>query len=378
MQILVVDDDPELRQWVALNLEAAGHTVVQCETGLQAVAAVQAGRPDVVLLDVLMPGMDGCQTARALRKACPEPYLPILFFTVVSDSALLSQCLEIGDGFINKPVDIAVLQAKLAAFDRWSRMANRLRHQNRKLQAWRARMEQEVAVCRHILSQALATNRESLPGIRALHSEASTLNGDILLMHERADGGAYVLLGDFTGYGLSAMVAALPVYQRFFELARDGSPVTHMARELNRILHQVLPPQMFLAATLAEVDASRSRVQLWCGGLPDGKVIGPGGDIRYYLNSTHPPLGVLPDERFQSEPVTVELAEGDRLFLYTDALTESLCDDEPLGENGLHALLAPPGDALERVRERLVRGCHDEEAALRGMTLVEIQGHQCR
>ncbi|WP_369600281.1 SpoIIE family protein phosphatase [Hahella sp. SMD15-11] len=362
MQILVVDDDPELRQWVALNLEAAGHTVVQCETGLQAVDAVQADRPDVVLLDVLMPGMDGCQTARAIRKVCAEPYLPILFLTVVSEPERLVQCLEIGDGFVNKPVDMRVLEAKLAAFDRWARMANRLRHQNRKLQAWRARMEQEVAVCRHILRQALAGNRESLPGIRALHSETSTLNGDILLMHERPDGGAWVLLGDFTGYGLSAMVAALPVYHRFFEMAREGHDLAGAVRDINRLLHEVLPAQMFLAATLAEVSADRSQVRLWCGGLPDGKVIGKGGDVRYYVNSTHPPLGILPDERFVSEPVTVPLGEGDRLFLYTEALTESPCNGAPLGEAGLHALLAPEGDALERVRERWAQGSEDTAA----------------
>ncbi|RMF18533.1 MAG: fused response regulator/phosphatase [Gammaproteobacteria bacterium] len=374
MLILVVDDDASLREWVRIHLEELGHRVAEAESGLAAVESVQRERPDVVLLDILMPGMDGCQTALRLRKACPQPYLPILFFTAISDAGTLSRCLEIGDGFIQKPVDIRVLRAKLEAFDRWSRMAYRLQRQNRKLQEYRARTEQEIEVCRHILRQALSANRESLPGIRTLHTEASTLGGDLLLMHERPDGGAYILIGDFTGYGLSAMVAALPVYERFFELARRGSSVMLMARELNALLNAALPPQMFMAATLAEVDAARRHVSLWCGGLPDGKVFNVDGELVEYLNSAHPPLGVLADHRFQSYARTLTLQSGDRLYLYTDALPESPVEGTPLGESRVQSLLAEPGDALQRVRDALVRGSLDEQAALRGMTLVEVLG----
>ena len=74
--ILVVDDDPVLRRLVTLALERAGHTVLACENGRQAIQYLGQGHTDLLITDIIMPEMDGVETVRAARRLRPD--LPIL------------------------------------------------------------------------------------------------------------------------------------------------------------------------------------------------------------------------------------------------------------------------------------------------------------
>jgi CheY-like chemotaxis protein len=74
--IIVIDDDPVMRQVIRLVLEAAGHSVLRCENGRKAVEIVTHGHADLLITDLLMPEMDGLETVRAVRQV--RPVLPIL------------------------------------------------------------------------------------------------------------------------------------------------------------------------------------------------------------------------------------------------------------------------------------------------------------
>lgn len=112
-RILVVDDDVALAEMIGIVLEGEGYTVSTCPDGAKAVAAFQENHPDLVLLDVMLPGMDGFEVCAALRA---ESNVPIVMLTARSDTADVVTGLEAGaDDYVPKPFKPRELVARVRA-----------------------------------------------------------------------------------------------------------------------------------------------------------------------------------------------------------------------------------------------------------------------
>jgi DNA-binding response OmpR family regulator len=106
--ILVVDDNLQNREVAEGHLVAAGYLAVQAESGEEALALLQGGgpRPDLVLLDVLMPGLDGFETCRRIRALPGGTRIPVLFLTALGDLGTHKAALDSGaDDFLTKPIN---------------------------------------------------------------------------------------------------------------------------------------------------------------------------------------------------------------------------------------------------------------------------------
>ncbi len=118
-KILVVDDDLSIREILSIQLARLGYEVTAVSDGLEAVEAFKTTAPDVVLMDLLMPRLDGlvsCQRIRALEKKSGAKRTPILFLTARdSTHDKTSAALSGGDGFVPKPVSIQELREHLEA-----------------------------------------------------------------------------------------------------------------------------------------------------------------------------------------------------------------------------------------------------------------------
>lgn len=111
--VLVIDDEDSVRQVAGEILKYLGYSVLAASSGQQAVELLERGaRPDVALLDLIMPGMTGFQTLRALRMVDPD--LPVLITTGYADRGASESLVSEGaDGFVNKPYHMEVLAAQL-------------------------------------------------------------------------------------------------------------------------------------------------------------------------------------------------------------------------------------------------------------------------
>ena len=108
-RVLVVDDDDDVRAFLAESLEAMGCTIVSAASGPRGLESLRAGRPDLVLLDYAMPGMNGAEVARAARGL--HPGLPIVFVTGYAESEQLEAALGGGVPVLRKPFTLAELAA---------------------------------------------------------------------------------------------------------------------------------------------------------------------------------------------------------------------------------------------------------------------------
>jgi two-component system, cell cycle response regulator len=112
--ILVVDDDPINRMLLTRELERQGHRVVAAENGLKALEALNAEPFDIVLLDVLMPGLDGHETLARIEQDDKLRHIPVIMVSALDDIESVVRCIEMGAAdYLPKPFDPVLLRARI-------------------------------------------------------------------------------------------------------------------------------------------------------------------------------------------------------------------------------------------------------------------------
>ena len=113
-KILIVDDNPDVREVLRCQLEMLGYLVVSAENGYMGIAKATVEQPDLILMDIMMPELDGWQASRAVRANPETKDIPILAATAMCRRPDLNACLEAGcNGYIVKPFTIMELQQKI-------------------------------------------------------------------------------------------------------------------------------------------------------------------------------------------------------------------------------------------------------------------------
>ncbi|MDX1693792.1 MAG: fused response regulator/phosphatase [Ketobacteraceae bacterium] len=330
MKILVVDDTEANRKLLSWILEDDGHQVIEAGDGKEAVDLFKKDIPDMVLMDVMMPVMDGYEATIAIKEFLGDRHVPIIFLTALSDDASLAKCLSIGgDDFLSKPINEQVLQAKIKAHSRIRELNEQINTKNEELKRLHAHTMREHEIAKAVFERAMAASLQDCANARHYVSAATTFNGDLLLTAPSPSGGLYTLLCDFTGHGLPAAIGALPVSQIFYDTTNDGKAVSDIASEINKALEKFLPDDMFAVAAICELNSEGNRLTLWSGGLPDVFVTDARGKLKFKIHSTHMPLGVLNEEEFERDVKIYEMETGDRVYLYSDGIPEAL---NPRGE----------------------------------------------
>jgi len=351
MKVLVVDDQAANRIILRHLLLAEGHECIEAENGEEAVRFFERHQPEFVLMDIMMPVMDGYEAAEAIKGMSLGRYVPIIFLTAKTEQDSLIQCLEFGDDYLVKPISEILLKAKINAHVRTQDLTQQINAKNEELTALHDTLQQEHQMGEHVLSHAMQRSWKGCQNVRSFMSPLSTFNGDLLLLAPDPNGGVYVFLGDMTGHGLSASIGAVPVSQVFFTMCGKGRPVPEIAYELNVTLKAFLPEYMFCAATLLHLNADGATMRLWGGGLPPAYVVREGEGVVDVLQSNNLALGILSSDEFDGSAATYHFEDGDRLLLLTDGVHDvQNAQGELYGEVGvLKAIDQQSGNGFDAV-----------------------------
>ena len=134
--VQVVDDTAANRQILQVFLKKLGFKVIAAEDGIQAVEQFSVSRPDIVLMDVMMPVMDGYEATRRIKALCGERWVPVVFLSALDKHENLVAGLDAGgDDYLHKPVNFVVLEAKLRSLMRTMNVQQALAETRRRAQA---------------------------------------------------------------------------------------------------------------------------------------------------------------------------------------------------------------------------------------------------
>ena len=208
--ILVVDDVPDNVDILQMRLESQGFDVITAGDGEAALAAVRDKLPDLVLLDIMMPKLDGIATVKQLKADLSLPFIPVILVTARADAKDVIAGLEAGgDDYLTKPVDQAALMARVRAMlrikalhDTVQEQARRLEDQAAELALWNQDLEGRVQAQLGQIERMGALKRFLAPQLAEL---IIARGEDSVLQSHRRD--IVVVFGDLRGYTAFAETA---------------------------------------------------------------------------------------------------------------------------------------------------------------------------
>lgn len=325
LNILLADADPQERETLRVLLEHEGYRVMAAADGAEAVALFMREQPDVVLMDVFLPRMTGFEATAHIRTLSGDGFVPVIFMTTLQNEAALAQCVsQGGNDFLTKPCPPALIKAKIESFSQMRRLYHAVKSQRDELAQHNRWLTREYEIAEGVFAKVMHSSGLQSRNIKYLVSPQAVFNGDLLLAAYRPTGELHLLMGDFTGHGLSAAIGTIPVADIFNGMSAKGFPISEIVAEINQKLHRILPRGLFFAAALVELDTKNRKVSAWVGGVPD--VLIYGADKKQLVgrfSSKRFPLGVIDTDKMDCRVESMEVQVGDRIFLYTDGLPEA-------------------------------------------------------
>lgn len=317
--VLVVDDAAEniailkgiLEDEYLVRPATSGRTALQIATG--------ARPPEIILLDVLMPEMDGYQTLQHLQAHPQSRDIPVIFVTALGDTGAEVRGLALGAvDYLTKPLNAAVVKARLRTHLALRRTSAELARRQQALIAERETIED--IICRMRAARDFSDRQ-----LRYRLSSLERSNGDLLLAAFTANGAQRLLVGDVTGHGLSAALAAPLVSHVFYHSCRENTALEACIALLNQVMCRQLPVNIFMVACLLEIAPDRASAQLWNAGLPAGLWLqqrdGQAEISEFPARSL--PLGISESIAWGAEKYLFQPQPGDRLYFFTDGVSET-------------------------------------------------------
>lgn len=336
-RILIVDDAAENREVLAKRLQREGHQPHMAASAEEALALLQTHVFDLVLCDLLMPGVDGMQLLQELKANPETAHIPVIIMSVLDDLEAVVQAIEQGaEDYLPKPFSPVLLRARLnACLDK---------------KMLRDRERQYVSLLHQELSAAARLQQSILPKepIQHVHVQvasfikaASEVGGDFYDYFWLKPDQLAFIIADVSGKGLTG--ALFMAISR--TLLKVTSSLAATPNECLRMVNQVLcehnDTMMFVTAFYGILDITTGQLQYVNAGhcLPLHLSHAGGSKKVAFLPAPqpacNPALGVVPEAHFTLQ--TLQLSAGDQLLLYTDGISEAF---NPAGSSfGIQPLL---------------------------------------
>ena len=314
---LVVDDSKAQQKVLTILLEEEGYRVYNANNGVNAVEKYIKYHPDLILMDINMPVMNGFEAARRIKGLSRGDLTPLIFITSDNTDQAFIDCVDAGgDGMLVRPFSPEVFKAKIKAIQRISDLHSQVKRLQQEQQS-------DAELAEQLLSGVIESRNFALDKIGVVKQAAALFSGDIQLTALCPNGDVNVLLGDFTGHGLRSSIGAIPLTETFRAMTKKGFSLFEIIAQVNNQLYNLLPPDLFLAATFVSISSHEQSVYVFNAGLPDAYVFNEEADIKYRVTSVHPPLGVLASLLSDARLSVMPVDSSDRVVLISDGIVEA-------------------------------------------------------
>jgi phosphoserine phosphatase RsbU/P len=358
--ILIVDDTPANLQVLAGMLKERGYKVRPVPSGKLALLAAERDPPDLILLDINMPEMNGYEVCEHLKADDRLKGIPVIFISALTEPLDKVKAFAIGGvDYLTKPFQMEELHARVETHLKLRRLQTELEEYSRHLELARERLKHDLELAREVQRGFLPLRLLEVPGYEffAHYESAYEIGGDyydfILLPHGRVA----ILLGDVAGKGVVAalLMAKLSANAKFCILT-EPDPAAAVTK-LNSLMISSGIADRFVTLVLAVLDPAQHTVTLVNAGHPPplsyhrdtrtaGEAIGKA--------ETGLPLGVL--DGFKYVSCEIGLKPGDSILAFTDGVTEATdVQDLQLQTKGLYSAVQGGAYSTRELGEQVVK-----------------------
>lgn len=321
--VLIVDDNEHNRDLLSRRLTRHGHTVAIAENGRRALEMLQAGKFDVVLLDIMMPEMNGYQVLEFVKRDVMLRHIPVIMISAVDDLESIVRCIELGaEDYLFKPFNPVLLKARIGA----SLEKKRLRDQE---QAYVLAMKREMELGRRTQSDFLPDKLPQLPGweIASAFYPAREVAGDFYDVFDLPNQRLGLVIADVCDKGVGAalfMALIRSLIRAFAEQAAatpfDALGAVHLTNNYIVRHHHHNRKHMFATLFFGVLEPETGTLTYVNGGHDPPIIVRPDGEM-FLLDPTGPAVGLMADSKFVYKKTSFE--PGDMLLAYTDGVTEA-------------------------------------------------------
>jgi len=347
--VLVVDDTPANIK-VLMETLKDDYRIVAAVNGQRALQlAASDPNPDIILLDVMMPEMDGYEVCAKLKADAKTRDIPIIFVTAMSDTQDETKGLELGAvDYITKPISPPVVLARVKNHLELKKAREILKNQNLileqrveertrevlelqqsefDLRVAKEKVENELNIAAQIQRSILPCSFPAYPDrkefeLYAFMKPARYVGGDFYDFFFIDDNTLALVIADVSDKGVPAALFMMVSRTLIRSLAFENRSPSAVLEKANNIMCQNNDTGMFVTVFLALYDASSGKITAANGGHSASLIINHDGTSREWATTHGPALGFMEELPYKQE--TMDLKVGQTFFLYTDGVTEGM------------------------------------------------------
>ena len=358
--ILLVDDAPDNLDMLVDSFSAYGFELTVASDGNSALRQSQEWRPDLILLDVMMPGMDGFETCARLKAHEKTKDIPVIFMTALSDNDSRLKGFSVGAvDYVTKPLQMEEVVARVTSHlkiralqvqlqETISNLQQEVAERKRAEEAAREamlltqqtnqQMRKDLAAAAQVQHALLPESTPVIPGVSFawVYQPCAEVGGDSLNVFQLNDRevGMYVL--DVSGHGVSASLLSVTLSRLLVPQRDSASPLNRsnllagrgalsspaeVATRLNEMFPMSEEAHQYFTLIYGILDTRELLFRYVCAGHPAPIHLSPGNEPTI-CESRNVPIGLFANVKY--EECTIPVRPGSRIYLYSDGVIEAM------------------------------------------------------
>lgn len=363
-RILVIDDNEMNRDLLARRLERKGFSVDMADGGKSGLELIHSGNYGLVMLDIMMPDIDGLSVLKQTRERYSKMELPVIMATARDEGSDLAEALSLGaNDYVTKPLDFKVVFARVENVLGYAQAVAELTRVNE-------RMNRDLEAAARVQASLLPDVSPDIEGAEFIwrYRPCDELAGDGLNMFKLDDEHVAMYVMDVSGHGVAAALLSVSVTHHLSQLignhqsakrcefdGKNSISPAWLAHSLNLLFPMDTVGGHYFTLLYGVLNVMTRRFCFVSAGSPGPLVVHTDESAGVH-DVPAVPIGMFPDSEY--EDTVIELQQGDRLYLHTDGLYEERNPDtrEQFGrERMTKALCAASGHAFGTSLDGLIQ-----------------------
>jgi sigma-B regulation protein RsbU (phosphoserine phosphatase) len=322
--LLIADDDAANREMLSRRLQRQGYAVTAASSGLDALRLMRAQRFDLLLLDMIMPGLDGYQVLTRIKADATMAHIPVVIMSSLDQENSVARCIEAGaEDYITKPFNPVLLRARIGACLERKRLRDQERAALEALQESQKVLSAELAeAAEYVRSLMPPPLREGAVCADWRFQPSTQLGGDAFGYHwlNTREFAFYVL--DVCGHGVGAALLSVSVMNVLKNQSMpnvDFADPAAVLAALNRTFAMEKQNNMFFTIWYGVLSPETRALRFACGGHPPAVLL-YGGSAPQPLRAQGAIIGGFPEATYDTG--RMQLSPGARIYVFSDGVYE--------------------------------------------------------